>query len=112
MSKIFTIDKKNKITIVRGDTAIFDLTLDNYTFVEGDKVYFTVKNTVYDTLNIIQKVITEFEENKVRIMLTKEDTDIDIGMYTYDVQCSLVNGLVDTVIIPATFEVIGGVTSD
>ena len=109
---MFTIDEKNKITIVQGDTAVFDLTLENYIFTEGDKVYFTVKNTVYDTVNIIQKVVTEFEGNKVRIILTKEDTNINVGMYTYDIQCSFINGLVDTVIIPSIFEVIGGVTSD
>lgn len=40
---MFTIDYKKRIKIVKGDTAIFDIDMNNYNFVEGDKVYFTVK---------------------------------------------------------------------
>lgn len=109
---MFTIDAKNKIKIVQGDTAIIDLKVNNNNFVEGDKVYFTVKQSVYDSMNVIQKVVTTFEDNIAKIQLTKEDTNIDIGMYQYDIQCSLADGRVDTVIGPANFEVIGGVTHD
>ena len=98
--------------IVKGDTAIFDISLKNYTFIEGDKVYFTVKYSVDDTDSIIQKIVTTFDNNKAKIILSKDDTNIDIGTYLYDIQCSLVDGRVDTVVVPTKFEVIGGVTHD
>lgn len=109
---MFTIDSRKNMKIVKGDTAIFDISLKNYTFVEGDKVYFTVKYSVDDTENVIQKVVTTFNKNKAKIILNKEDTNIDTGTYLYDIQCSFVDGRVDTVVVPTKFEVIGGVTHD
>ena len=109
---LFTIDNKKRMKVVKGDTAIFNINVNGYEFVEGDKVYFTVKKSVDDTENKIQKVITSFEGNQARVFLCKEDTNIEVGEYLYDVQCSLSNGIVDTIILPTKFEVIGGVTHD
>lgn len=109
---LFTIDEKKRMKIVKGDTAIFNITINNYEFVDGDKVYFTVKTSVDDADNIIQKVVTSFNANESKIILSKEDTNIDVGVYLYDIQCSLANGIVDTVIPPTKFEVIGGITHD
>lgn len=109
---MFTIDNKKRMKVVKGDTAIFNIGINNYKFVEGDKVYFTVKKSVDDTRNAIQKVITEFEENQAKIFLCKEDTNIAAGEYLYDIQCSLSNGIVDTIVLPTKFEVIGGITHD
>lgn len=106
------IDNKRRIQIVKGDTAIFDITVNNYEFVEGDKIYFTVKTSVGDTESIIQKVVSVFDENKAKVIFCKEDTNVDVGVYLYDVQCSLTNGVVDTIIPPTRFEVLGGVTHD
>ena len=40
---MFTIDNEtNKMTIVKKDTASFDVELDNYTLTEGDRVTFTI----------------------------------------------------------------------
>lgn len=109
---MFVIDNKNRMKIVKGDTAIIDITVNNYEFVEGDKIYFTVKTSVDDTENIIQKIVSVFDENKAKITLCKEETNIDEGVYLYDIQCSLANGIVDTIIPPTKFEVLGGVTHD
>lgn len=109
---MFTIDYKKRIKIVKGDTAIFDIDMENYEFIEGDKVYFTVKKSINDTHNAIQKVISTFDKNKAKIVLSKEDTNIDVGVYLYDVQCSLTNGIVDTIILPTKFEILGGITHD
>lgn len=106
------IDNKRRVKIVKGDTAIFDITVNNYEFVEGDKIYFTVKINADDTESVIQKVVSVFDENKAKIFLSKEDTNIPVGVYLYDVQCSLTNGVVDTIIPPTRFEVLGGVTHD
>ena len=42
---MFTIDSKNNIRIVKGDTALIDFKLDQYYLKEGDIVYFTVKSS-------------------------------------------------------------------
>ena len=109
---MFTIDYKRRMKIIKGDTAVFDINLKNYKFVNGDKVYFTVKTSVDDTDKTIQKVITSFDGSRARVFLSKEDTDVEVGIYLYDIQCSLANGIVDTVVPPTKFEIIGGVTHD
>ena len=109
---MFTIDYKKRIKIVKGDTAIFDIDMNNYNFVEGDKVYFTVKKNVDDVENAIQKIVSTFDGNRAKVILSKDDTNIDAGVYLYDVQCSLSNGIVDTVILPTKFEILGGITHD
>ena len=57
-------------------------------------------------------MVTSFDTNQAKIILSKEDTNIDVGVYLYDIQCSLTSGIVDTVIPPTKFEVIGGITHD
>ncbi|MGL5712255.1 MAG: hypothetical protein ACRCX2_04495 [Paraclostridium sp.] len=109
---MFTIDNKNKMRIVKGDTAIFDLTVKDYTFKEGDKVYFSVKDSTYSQDYLIHKIVTKLTGNVAKIVLSSTDTDIEEGMYQYDIQLSLVDGTVDTVVPPSGFEVIGGVTHD
>ena len=109
---MFTIDNKRRIKIVKCDTAIFDITMNNYEFVEGDKLYFSVKKNAIGTDAVIQKIVSTFDGNKAKIVLSTQDTNINEGVYLYDVQCSLFNGVVDTIIPPTKFEVIGGVTHD
>ncbi|MGL5767227.1 MAG: hypothetical protein ACRCX8_16465 [Sarcina sp.] len=109
---MFSIDEKKRMKIVKGDTAIFDINVKDYTFVEGDKVYFTVKTSVDDDINIIQKIVSSFNSSIAKVILSKEDTDVDVGSYLYDIQCSLVDGRVDTIIPPTKFEIIGGITHD
>ena len=106
---LFTV-QAGRIKVIRGDTGIFDLNLDNYTLKEGDKVYFTVKSD-YDSEAVIFKEVTEFPEGKAKFILTSEDTDLEPGTYLYDVQCNLADGRVDTVITPNKFQVLGGITS-
>lgn len=98
------------IKVIQGDTGIFDLTLDNYTLKEGDKVYFTVKED-YNSAPMIFKEVDEFEDGRAKFILTSKDTNIEVGTYLYDVQCNLADGRVDTVITPNQFQVIGGITS-
>ena len=109
---LFTIDRKKQMTITKGDTAFFDVTISNYEFVEGDILYFTVKEDVNSDKNVIQKKVTEFDKNVAKIVLSISDTNIDLGSYVYDIQLSLSDGRVDTVMLPTKFEVIAGVTHD
>lgn len=107
---MLTVDN-NKIKIVQGDTGIINLKIDNYKFKDGDKAYFTVKED-YDSEAVITKVISIFPDpSTVVVELSKKDTDIEAKAYLYDIQLSLIDGRVDTVVLPNKFIVLGGVTS-
>ena len=102
-----SIDEKNKITIVRGDTAILTLTLSGYSFSEGDQVKLTVKRSANDTKAYISKVVNEFTDGKAIIALEETDTaDLSAGKYVYEIECRLKDGRIDTVITATTFNVI------
>lgn len=73
------------MTIIKKDTGGFVIELDNYLLDNGDTVYFTVNDALEKEEPLIQKVITSFKEHKAVIVLTKEDTDIPVGKYYYDV---------------------------
>ena len=109
---MFEILRRNHMRVVQGDTASFTINVENYNFVEGDIVYFTVKENVQDSKYAIQKIVKNFDGNVVRFNLSSSDTNIDVGDYFYDIQVSLANGIVDTVVLPSKFEVIGGITND
>lgn len=98
--------------VIQGDTGEFELTLDNYEFQEGDKVYMTVKRKPKDTEIVFQKTITEFSINVAKIKLEYEDTNLEQGKYYYDIQCSLADGRIDTVIPPSVFFVMEGITDE
>lgn len=102
----------NEITITKGDTALIDFEVDGYKFVEGDVVYFSVKKNPKETNCIIQKAITVFDNNIARIELDKQDTKIGKGKYWYDIQCSLVDGRIDTVINKERFIVLEEINNE
>lgn len=108
---MFTIDNDtNMMTIVRKDTASFEVALENYTLAEGDRVTFTIAKEVEQETPIKQIVVEDFIGGAATIFITSEDSDIEIGTYLYDVQVNTVDGRVDTIVGPAKFKVIGGVT--
>ena len=109
---MFEILRKNHMRVVQGDSAAFDIDIENYNFVDGDKIYFTVKKNIEDSKYVIQKIVDNFNNNSAKFSLNPSDTNIDVGEYVYDIQVSLLNGIVDTVVLPSKFEVIGGVTDD
>lgn len=108
---MFTIDKEtNQMTIVMKDTASFDIAFDNYYLVTGDKVTFTVAKEKESQDPLIQKELTEFEGGRARIQLSSDDTDLPKGSYYYDIQVETGDGRIDTVVGPAKFKVLEGVT--
>ena len=102
----------NEINITRGDTALIDFTLDNHEFVDGDVVYFSVKRSPKDNNYIINKEITNFNGNTATIELLSDDTRIPKGKYLYDIQCSLADGRVDTVVNKERFIVLEDVNGE
>lgn len=108
---MFTIDKEtNQMTIVMKDTASFDIAFDNYYLVTGDKVTFTVAKEKESQDPLIQKELTEFSGGIARIQLSSDDTDLPKGSYYYDIQVDTGDGRIDTVVGPAKFKVLEGVT--
>ena len=109
---MFKIYADNKMSIIQGDTATFTVDVENYIFTEGDKAYFTVRKDIKDSPIEIQKVITTFEDSHFIVYLDKESTNIPVGSYLYDIQLSLADDRVDTIIAPTKFSILGGVTID
>lgn len=107
---MYTIDENNTITIVKKDTAYFSISLDNYELMNGDILTFTVAREKESQNPLIQKRITEFDEGLAVIFLDTEDTNLDKGSYYYDIQLNTHDGLVDTIVGPAKFKIIEGVT--
>lgn len=108
---MFTIDNDtNAMTIIKKDTASFDVALDNYNLETGDSVTFTISKQVEEEEPILQKTVTDFVDGIATVKLTKEDTNIEVGTYLYDIQIDTSDGRTDTVVGPAKFTVKGGVT--
>lgn len=108
---MFTIDTDNyKITIVKKDTARLNLTLDNHVLQAGDTVTFTIAREKESQEPLVQKVITTFVNGIATIILNQQDTDLDKGTYFYDIQVDTADGRTDTVIGPAKFKIVEGVT--
>ena len=122
---MFKIETGNKMTIINGDTAWFDIHVEGYTFVEGDMVTFTVAESKNYTMTIISKSIILGSDNldedgdikgcfnddgSCTFFLQPKDTAKRIGTYVYDIQLNLVDGRIDTIVGPSQFTVQQGVT--
>ena len=97
----------NAIKIVAGDTARIRLELNNYNLDNGDSVKFTAYD-VQTSQTVITVTITEFDYGDALISLSSADTDIAAGTYLYDIQVTLANGDIDTVIIGPLTIIRGG----
>ena len=81
----------------KGDSEALHIhALNDETFNDGDIIKFTVKRNVNETEGVIEKSVTVVGNNTtdVLINLTKDDTDLEIGNYVYDIR--IVNGSVCT----------------
>lgn len=104
------IDKFNNIEIIRGDTGIINLSLENHKLIEGDVVTFSVKQQKFDKEFLINKNFEKIDNNNLKLTLLDTETNLDPGIYHYDVECRLDCGLVDTIFL-GKFKVIGDVTN-
>ncbi len=98
--------KGNNIEITRGDTGTLRFVPNNYEFIYGDILYFTVKRDSDDEEYLFQKKITSFIDNEAVIIIKPEDTSsLEYDTYFYDIQIDTVDGTVNTVIEKSKFKV-------
>ena len=107
------IESNNVIRLTRGDTAKLTVPIENdldnssYVMNEQDTLTFTIKKSVKDNENLVQKVVTGSNNFHIK----PEDTDsLPFGKYVYDVQLTTAGGDVYTVIEPTSFEILSEVT--
>ena len=102
----------DKVALTRGDSAdltvvIKDLAGNTYELQTGDVLKFTLKSNCETSTIIIQKDCS----SDSMIHLTPSDTNgLKYGIYKFDVQLTLANGKVYTVIPPHDFEITKEVT--
>ena len=84
----------------RGDSDSIEVT--GLSLVYGDKVYFTVKDSIYSTEKRLQKIVTEFtaEGNAVIPIGTADTKSLNVRDYVYDIQVNFADGEVITVVPP------------
>lgn len=107
------IESNNVIRLTRGDTAKLTVPIENdldnssYVMDEQDTLTFTIKKSIKDNENLVQKVVTGSNNFHIK----PEDTDsLPFGKYVYDVQLTTAGGDVYTVIEPTSFEILSEVT--
>ncbi len=107
----------NDISMTRGDSGgiyvrCYDSSNAMVPLVEGDTIYFTVKESAAREDKLIQKVVTEFSEGIAYIPIFPEDTKPlrFKRPYIYDVQLTRAGGSVHTIVRPAKFTVLEEVT--
>ena len=109
---MINVKRSNRLETYQGDTGILNINVAGYDFVEGDYATLSVKKNLEDTQYVFQKKVDKFEDNKIVFIFTEEDTDIEAGLYVYDVKIYLSDGRRDRLIKPSEFEVFVGVTND
>ena len=114
MEIVLTVDKDNTIHLTRGDTARFSLgrivntiTNTNYTPTAEDTVTMTIKKTVLQADPCVQIIVPGGEVLHIKPEDTKAMT---FGKYVYDIQITMADGDVYTIIPPTTFELLKEVT--
>lgn len=101
---MFVIEKNNKIKLTIGDTAtmlvqIFDLDNKEYEIQEDDEITLTVKKTATSK----DIALTKTADKDHYIIINSSDTsELETGLYVYDVQLKTKEGFTYT-IIPTSF---------
>lgn len=109
--KAVYVDKHKNIFMVKGNTALFNLTLKKdgqpYDY-SNDLVQLTIKTDIYTNKVLIQKT---FAGGSIKFV--PDDTDnIDYGVYKYDVALTTPGGDFYTVIKEKDFNITGRVTEN
>jgi hypothetical protein len=96
----------NTLKLIRGDDATFQITFKDQDKVvidlTGYTIFFTVKkesdlNVVDDTKALIAKTITVIPSptlGKVAVVISHEETNLPIGVYTWDLQLKSASNII------------------
>jgi len=100
------------LSLMRGDTGILrlNLTVDGepYEPASGDTAVLTVKKNLKAKTALLQKPL----ENNLFYFGHEDTQELPTGTYVYDVQVTLADGQVYTVLGPSTFRLLPDVTTD
>lgn len=101
----------NNVKHMRGDTGIIKVELygadgSPFEFRDGDSATLTIKKKISDEKPVLQKTTTDG-----LFVFQHEDTqDMKYGNYWYDIQVTLAEGQVLTVVGPAQYQILPDVT--
>lgn len=104
------------MSMTRGDSetitvSCLDINGLPLSLVDGDIIFFTVKDNANTTTKILQKKVTSFTDGKAIVEITPSDTKLlKYKEYLYDVQLTRANGTVSTIITPSKFTITEEVT--
>lgn len=104
--------------VIKGDTDTFTVSCVDedgvaLPFVYGDRVFFTVKASKNTAEKVLQKIVGTFVDGKAIVDILPADTgSLRSMIYVYDVQYSMANGVVKTLVPPSKFVLEGEVTYD
>lgn len=106
----------NNISITRGDTASVALELERdnkpYVLATDDSGVLTVKRAIDNEDYVFQKPLVE-NEGVLQFIIEPDDTkNLEYGEYVYDVQITLADGGIYTVVSPHKFWVKDEVTTN
>lgn len=100
-------DKVRPIKMVCGDTVKYEIDVAygidkvDYELSEGDKLTFTMKKYIYDETPLIVKDISI--EDCILEIASEDTIGLQFGEYHYNVQLTLANGEIYTVIADSPF---------
>lgn len=94
------------IYMTRGDSERLTVRCPERPFAEGDKVELTVRRYAGTGRKLLHKAVTAFTEGQAVIVFAPEDTaHLPFCEASYDVQLTLADGTVKTIIRPGKFEI-------
>ena len=83
-------DKDGKKTFIldNGDYGIgVAIKIQNFEFLEGDTLIFTIRRRNLDREVILQKEFSEFNENSVLLLITEQDAELlKEAIYSYELE--------------------------
>lgn len=100
--------KKNIISVTEGDSLWTKLSLvdsdgNDYVPDPNDIIRFALKKSTKDSeAHLVEKIIPN---DTLELRLDPEDTNFPPGDYYYDIEVTLNNGFVDTVVGPCKFKI-------
>lgn len=90
--------EEGNISIVQHDNGILNFKLDNRPLMDGDKVYFLVKQNYEQEYYDIEIIVDTFEDGEAKIFISEQNTSIESGSYKYAICVHTIEGLISTVV--------------